>query len=301
MFVERALFDRVGGFPDQPLMEDVELSRRLKRLAGRPLCARGPVHTSGRRWDANGAWRTIVAMWRLRFDYWRGAAAALLARRYAAMAARRHLPTLQIFAKAAIPGAVKTRLAATEGAGAAASIHRKLVERTLSVARAAREAGIVDAVELWCAPDATANGFVEWAERFAVATRAQCDGDLGARMRHAIATAIARGERAIVIGTDCAELGVDYLRAAAVALDDHDAVLGPAEDGGYVLVGLARDADIFRDMPWSTSNVTSATRARLRAAGLRWHELPTLWDVDRPEDLARWRAIERAQGQLFLR
>jgi rSAM/selenodomain-associated transferase 2 len=82
IFVERALFDAAGGYPDQPLMEDVELSRRLKRAAGAPLCVSTQVVTSGRRWDHDGAWRTIVAMWRLRFAYWRGVDATRLARRY---------------------------------------------------------------------------------------------------------------------------------------------------------------------------------------------------------------------------
>ncbi len=81
MFVTRAGFTAVGGYPDQPLMEDIELSRRLKRL-GPPACLADKVTTSGRRWERHGVWRTILLMWRLRFDYWRGVPAALLARRY---------------------------------------------------------------------------------------------------------------------------------------------------------------------------------------------------------------------------
>lgn len=81
MFVSRAAFEAAGGFPEQPLMEDIELSRRLKRV-GRPACLRARAFTSGRRWDQHGAWRTILFMWRLRFDYWRGVPAAQLAARY---------------------------------------------------------------------------------------------------------------------------------------------------------------------------------------------------------------------------
>jgi rSAM/selenodomain-associated transferase 2 len=81
MFMTRAAFDAAGGFPDQPLMEDIELSKRLKRL-GPPACLRQQVVTSGRRWEQHGVWRTILLMWRLRFDYWRGVPATLLARRY---------------------------------------------------------------------------------------------------------------------------------------------------------------------------------------------------------------------------
>lgn len=81
IFVQRAAFERVGGFPVQPLMEDVEISRRLKRL-GRPACLSAKVCTSGRRWEQRGVWRTIVLMWQLRWRYWRGESAARLAEAY---------------------------------------------------------------------------------------------------------------------------------------------------------------------------------------------------------------------------
>ena len=81
MFCTRAAFAQVGGFPVQPLMEDIELSRRLKRL-GPPACLRARVRTSGRRWEQRGVWRTILLMWRLRWRYWRGASPDSLARAY---------------------------------------------------------------------------------------------------------------------------------------------------------------------------------------------------------------------------
>jgi rSAM/selenodomain-associated transferase 2 len=81
LFVTRAAFDAAGGYPDQPLMEDIELSKRLKRI-GAPASLQQKVSTSGRRWDEHGTWRTILLMWRLRFDYWRGVPAARLLRRY---------------------------------------------------------------------------------------------------------------------------------------------------------------------------------------------------------------------------
>jgi rSAM/selenodomain-associated transferase 2 len=81
IFVTRPAFERVGGFPIQPLMEDIEISRRLKRL-GRPACLRARVCTSGRRWERRGVWRTIVLMWRLRWRYWRGESPARLAQAY---------------------------------------------------------------------------------------------------------------------------------------------------------------------------------------------------------------------------
>jgi rSAM/selenodomain-associated transferase 2 len=81
IFVRRSTFEAIHGFPDQPLMEDVELSKRLLRV-GRPACLRARATTSGRRWEARGVWRTILLMWRLRWRYWRGEPAEVLARAY---------------------------------------------------------------------------------------------------------------------------------------------------------------------------------------------------------------------------
>jgi len=290
IFVERALFAAVGGYPSQPLMEDIELSRRLKRAAGAPVCLRQRVITSARRWERHGPWRTIVAMWRRRLAYWRGVNPALLAIEYDAGRASPPV-TLQVFAKDPLPGAVKTRLAGAIGTAEAAAHYVRMVDHALAVSVAARAAGIVDRVELWCAPDADAPAFAAWRDRFAVELKPQVGGDLGARMQSALHAAIAGGSRAILIGTDCPALDETYLAQAVAALDEHAAVFGPAEDGGYVLVGLARAIDAFSGIPWSSAATMAATRAKLEAQHVRWHELPTLWDVDAPSDLARWQAI----------
>ena len=81
IFMTREAFNKVGGFPEQPLMEDIEMSKRLKRLSP-PVCLPERVVTSGRRWDQNGVWKTILLMWRLRWAYWRGVPSSELARLY---------------------------------------------------------------------------------------------------------------------------------------------------------------------------------------------------------------------------
>ena len=199
--------------------------------------------------------------------------------------------TLQIFAKSPVAGQVKTRLAASIGEVEAAAHYARFVERTLARSVEARAAGIVDRIELWCAPDADAPAFAAWRDRYGVELKTQSGGDLGARMRTALHTAIAGGSRAILIGTDCPALDLPYLARAVAALDDHPAVFGPAEDGGYVLVGLARAIDAFSGVPWSSAGTMAATRGKLRAQSVRWQELPMLWDVDAPSDLARWEAL----------
>jgi len=293
IFVARQVFAALGGYPSIPLMEDVALSKALRRRIGRPACLTTRVVTSGRRWEQRGPWRTIVEMWRLRLGYWLGADPHTLARRYpppTTMSA----PALLIFAKDPVPGTVKTRLASSIGATAAAQIYSDLVERTLAVASDARRAGIVGDIELCCAPDANGAAFTAWRDRFGVALMVQQGDDLGARMQHALNAALARGVKALLIGTDSPPLDSAYLAQAAGALATHDAVFGPAEDGGYVLVGLSRPLDVFDHIAWSTPDVMTATRARLIAERATWRELPTLWDVDTPSDLARFAAFTPA-------
>ncbi|MES2756628.1 MAG: TIGR04283 family arsenosugar biosynthesis glycosyltransferase [Pseudomonadota bacterium] len=81
IFVRRDAYLAVGGFPAQPLMEDIEISHRLKRQSA-PLCLKQRVITSGRRWESRGVWRTIFLMWRLRLRYWFGTGAEVLAKEY---------------------------------------------------------------------------------------------------------------------------------------------------------------------------------------------------------------------------
>ena len=191
-----------------------------------------------------------------------------------------------VFAKAPTPGQVKTRLIPALGEDAAAELHRKLVGRTLRTAQAA----VVGPVELWCAPDAHDEFLSECAGRFGAGLREQGEGDLGARMARALEAALAEGTPALLIGCDCPALTPDYLREAAAALTGgYDAVIGPAEDGGYVLIGFARSLPslLFEDMAWGAPTVMRETRARLAKLGCRCCELATLWDVDRPADLLR--------------
>ncbi len=290
IFVERALFSAVGGYPPLPLMEDIALSNALRQAAGAPACLTVRVATSGRRWEQRGVGRTILRMWRLRFAFWRGVDPAFLARRYDP-APMPFKPTLLVFAKDPAPGRVKTRLATAIGADAAAMLYRELVERTLEAAAEARRSGAVGAVELCCAPDTGGAAFAGWRAQFGVNLAPQLGDDLGERMRNAFRTVLSRGTPAILIGTDIPLLDADYIASAAEALATHDAVLGPAEDGGYVLVGLSRPLEIFGDIAWSTPGVLAATRANLTAQRATWRELAVLWDVDTPADLARYREL----------
>lgn len=194
---------------------------------------------------------------------------------------------LLVFAKAPVPERVKTRLAAKYGQRGAANLYKAMVRRTLATFSEA----CLCPIEIWCGPD-TKHGFFTACRRdYDVRLRRQSSGDLGTRMHQALVKILAAHPYAVLIGGDCATLGADDVRFALKALEQgHDAVLGPAEDGGYVLIGL-RDPQpaLFRDMSWGGVGVLAATRRRLASLELEWAELPMRWDVDRPSDVRRLR------------
>jgi len=300
MFVRREAFARVGGFPPLALMEDVAMSAGLKRLSP-PVCLREIVITSGRRWEPRGVLRTIVLMGWLRLRFFFGAAPSRLARSYGGYRSyRSHHGTMAagtgggtrvaVFAKAPVPGEVKTRLVPALGEQGAAALHQALVTCAIETAVGAG----IGPVELWCAPDADHPFFAECGRRYGVTLMHQGGGDLGGRMQRAFEALLRESGRALLVGSDIPAMTPDYLRAADAALaEGYDAVLGPAEDGGYVLIGLSRvDAGLFENIRWSVLDVLAVTRSRIARLGWRHLELPTLWDVDRPEDLQRERVRE---------
>jgi uncharacterized protein len=193
--------------------------------------------------------------------------------------------TIQVFAKAPIAGAVKTRLIPRLGATGAARLHQNLVRHAVSVACEAKLGKVV----LYCAPDCEHPFFVRCAEEFGVTLRAQSTGDLGERMHGALEQGLRDSGCVLLMGTDCPALGIARLQAAAAAFTQGiDLVFVPAEDGGYVLIG-AREIDraVFDGVDWSSGTVMRQTRDRLMNIGWSWSEQPTLWDIDRPQDLDR--------------
>jgi len=191
---------------------------------------------------------------------------------------------IAVLTKAPEPGRVKTRLAMMLGVEGAARLHERFVVHTVTAAVVAATGPIT----IWASPDETHPLFQGLARRFPLVLKRQPEGDLGARMHAAIAAA---RQPTIIIGTDCPVLTPLHLRDAAAALcAGADAVIYPADDGGYVLIGLRRPVpELFANIPWSTDGVMLATRRRLRQLDLSWREPGQLWDVDRPSDVMRMR------------
>jgi rSAM/selenodomain-associated transferase 1 len=188
---------------------------------------------------------------------------------------------IAILAKAPIAGAAKTRLIPALGPEGAARLQERLLMAAVQTALQ------VGTVTLWAAPDSSHPAFQQFAPRVRLAC--QPSGDLGARMLEAIAAADCP---VLVMGTDCPILTADHLRRSADLLHDGiDVVVTPAEDGGYVLIGMRTpEPRLFSDMVWSTPTVMMETRRRLACLNLSWREPARLWDVDVPRDLQRMQA-----------
>jgi hypothetical protein len=198
-----------------------------------------------------------------------------------------------VLAKAPVPGHAKTRLIPRLGPEGAARLQAALTRRAVGTA----VASAVGPVTLWCDPDSSHPIFVDLRRTRGVSLQTQPAGDLGARIAHAVGWHASRRAMVLIIGTDAPALGPDHLQIAAEALrGGDDAVVFPAEDGGYVLIGVrAVSAAPFAAVEWGSERVMMQTRERLQAAGLRWTEPVTLWDVDRPEDLDRLSGMEDVQ------
>jgi len=193
-------------------------------------------------------------------------------------------PGVAVFARAPVAGYAKTRLIGRLGATGAAALQHRLTARAIGTARAAA----LGPVSLWCAPDRGHPAFAAFARECGVALHDQPGGDLGTRMLHAF-RALTAERPLLLIGTDCPALEVRHLRACATALHDGaDAVFLAAEDGGYVLVGMARPLPaLFAGVAWGSAQVMQQTRRRAAGCRLAIAEPAVLWDIDGPADYDR--------------
>ena len=200
-----------------------------------------------------------------------------------------------VFARSPRLGQVKSRLAATLGAAAALQAYRELLEHALAAAASC------PGVERWlCLTGDDPHGEgAALATRFGLRLASQSGADLGERMARALSDGLAEHARVVLIGCDCPPIDATVLRASLRALESHDLVFGPTEDGGYALVGtrVPPCEAVFGPIDWGTARVMSQTRDRLRAEGISAFELPMLWDVDEAADWARFQAWKPPRGE----
>ncbi len=199
---------------------------------------------------------------------------------------------LILFTRFPEAGVTKTRLIPALGPAGAADLQRRMTAHVLARAEAlARLRAVAIEVRFEGGTEDHMRAWLGSGLRY----RRQGGGDIGARMRRALADAFKkRVERAVLIGSDIPGISVDLLATAFDRVEDDGIVLGPAADGGYYLIGVCRPvwdrgaAQIFRGIPWGGAQVLAATRERIDALGFKIVLLDTLADIDRPEDLALW-------------
>jgi len=190
------------------------------------------------------------------------------------------------------PGQVKTRLAATIGDERAAHVARLFIQTVT-----ARLMGVASRQVLAYSPAGSHRDFSQLAgANWQV--EPQCEGDLGARMKHYFTSAFAAGaQRVVLLGADSPNVPLAYINTAFERLATQQLVLGPTGDGGYYLIGARRTADapsippVFDEMPWSSERLWQATTSRLAKQqwreGYEWSPLPLWYDIDTMDDLNR--------------
>ncbi len=292
LLIRRDLFTSIGGYPDEPIMEDVIVNRRLLEV-GQLVALAGTLTTSSRRYEEEGRVRALFRNMRTITRFLSGTQPSLLARRYRPRrahgtgprkAAREASPasaTLLVFAKAPRPGTVKTRLARTIGDERATALYRRMGRLIVANVRSAPARMVV----CYDPPD----GEVEIRNWLGPALH-QCwpqgTGDLGNRMSRMVARALSDADRVVVIGTDTPAVGADTVTRAIAALDTADVVIGPARDGGYYLLGLQEPhPDLFAGIRWSTGSVLAETTKRTERLGLSVTWLEMEGDIDTADDL----------------
>ena len=205
------------------------------------------------------------------------------------MAAERSALHLIQFTREPVPGRVKTRMLPTLQPAQACELHRELTLWTLGqLCRFASRP-----VELSVAGDPQHPFFATCRALRDITVTTQAAGDLGARMHAALAAGLALSRKVILVGSDCPGIDAQYLAGAEEALEYEDVVLGPALDGGYVLIGVRRvQREWFEGIAWGGEAVFSETVARLEATDTGFAALAPLADIDRPEDLELWRSMQ---------
>lgn len=190
-----------------------------------------------------------------------------------------------VFAKAPVAGTVNTRLIPAIGVDAATRLQESLLHKRLATIT---QPALCDVI-LMCAPDVSHVCFTKCESLYAVSLFPQHGKDLGERLANGIKHALRLKQHIIVVGTDAPALDVATIEQAIIALSANDTVLVPAEDGGYVLLGLsAYHAELFENIEWGSDKVLQQTLAKVASLRLTLCTLTTCWDIDREEDYERY-------------
>lgn len=203
---------------------------------------------------------------------------------------------LMVFAKAPVPGLAKTRLIPQLGEQGAAQLQQELLQRVIARCAQSQEWD----THLWCAPHTGHPLFQTLSREYGLTLHCQSEGDLGQKMSQAFERTLVDYQRVLIIGTDCPAMDAAIIRQGFAALQGgNEVVITPAEDGGYVLVGLnAAEQRLFEGIEWGSSRVFDQTARRLEQLQLSTMVLPTLWDLDEIADYRRYASLLEAESGL---
>lgn len=188
-----------------------------------------------------------------------------------------------LFAKAPVAGQVKTRLIPHLTAQQALQLYTRLLD---AVVNNLLLTGLP--IDVWRAGDLAHPCWTAYDQSPQIRLFEQQGEDLGARMAAATQQALALASKVVLVGADCIDIDSNYINSAIGGLDNADVVIGPATDGGYVLLGLKRyNKALFSNINWGSEQVFAQTMTQLATLQWKAEVLPALHDIDRPEDLAR--------------
>ena len=286
IIVRRTMFEEAGGFPDWVLFEDLEFLRRVRRLKKKIKKLPSYVTTSARRFVANGIVRQQLYNIYFTAQFIFSVPVETIARQYDGLRRRTMRNALIIFARYPEAGKVKTRLATSIGNEKAAELYKSWAEKIFFESK--RSKLITHRYLFYSEPDDggkmktwTNNGFLLFPQKGPA---------LGERMKQAFKKVLDdKMSGAIIVGTDSPDLTGDIIDKAVMQLEKYDIVIGPADDGGYYLLGMKRfHPELFDGIHWSTAYVLNQTVQKIEELGLSYHRLPVLMDIDTFDDLNRW-------------
>jgi len=301
IFISRHVFNKLNGFSDIPLMEDIEITKRLRKTSQPVTINDTPLITSSRRWEKHGIIKTVLLMWTLRLRYFLGASPITLASAYAPHkqpekqhVTQKNRQQLIIFIKAPVPGFCKTRLIPFLSPEDASEFYKTLVNTCFRNIQPINNTNI----SIYTYPDINNPFITQLSQQHSTTCHIQTGENLGERMFNALQQSLKTHKKSVLIGTDCPVLDQSYLEQAFKALDQHDMVLGPANDGGYVLIGATKiESHLFNNINWGTDSVLKQSLNNANKANYKTHLLDTLWDVDTPEDYMKYQRLLQPQTE----
>lgn len=188
---------------------------------------------------------------------------------------------LIIFAKSPVSGKCKTRLIPLLGEQAANDFYKELLLHTITIASQLNDIDIA----VYAYPDTQHEFLQELAKEYSCSLHSQQGNNLGDRMHNAMQHSLQNHTQCVLIGSDCPSITPVYIQRAFNSLNSHTITIGPAKDGGYVLIGACEiQPDIFSNTEWSSGRVLQQCISNIERLDLRYELLETLWDIDTPND-----------------